>query len=182
MENVVYYYDTGKGTFDEDDILFPCNAVQDKYAPACYQYHTSYILKQKGFEYSESFDECDKIEPEEFVKYCYHGMGRQLSGQIGRGVDTLVSMCTSGKSDQYHSDCLRGLVMTHVNRDRDMDRGIRFCKAIPEQFKPDCYDAMGKWAIMLHGQEVREAECFKAESSEYFDICMNASLDNMKLL
>ncbi|MGH9922416.1 MAG: hypothetical protein ACRD38_06670, partial [Nitrososphaerales archaeon] len=48
MQNVVNYLETGYGKFDENDILFPCNQVESKYAPSCYHYHTSYILKQKG--------------------------------------------------------------------------------------------------------------------------------------
>lgn len=182
MQNAVNYLETGYGKFDKNDILFPCNQVESKYAPACYHYHTSYILKQKGGAIFKSFKECDKIIPEELVEYCYHGMGRQLSGHFNGVMDLALVMCKGGQP-VYHTDCLRGLVMTHVNRNTSPDQGFQFCKLLPEEFKVDCYDAMGRWTRMLHStDEARADECSKAENPDYVQVCMNADLKNLTLL
>ena len=183
MQNVVYNLDTGGGTFDKDDRFYPCNKVDSKWAPQCYHYHTTYFIFQNKFSVTKSFNDCDKITPEEFVKYCYHGMGRQLEQNIRGQIDKAIEFCIEGKQSIYHADCFRGMVMTIVNGNTDPKIGFQYCSLIPEEFKVDCYDALGRWVHMLQStDEGRSTECIIAENSDYFDICMNASLESLKLL
>jgi len=188
MQNVVNYLAVGGGNFDEEDIFYPCNKIDEKFAPACYQYQNTYIANQNMREIIPTFNDCDRIVPEKFVKYCYHGMGRELESFTnsttikGAAID-YVSLCTLGQKTEYHNYCLRGLVMTVVNGNTNPIFGFLLCSEFPEKFKVDCYDAMGKWAHMLHSTYTdREKECSKAESSEYFEFCMNASLESIELL
>jgi len=182
MQNNVFNSETGEGTFDEKDKFFPCNQVEDKWAPSCYHYHATYILKTNGWELFSSFNDCDKLE-KEYIKFCYHGMGRQLTTNVGSDIEKAKAFCSSGQKIEYHTDCFRGMVMTIVNFDTNPEPGFNFCKLVPEEFKSDCYDALGRWVIMLHPtEEGRTGECVKAENSEYFDVCMNASLESLKLL
>ena len=178
--------------------MFPCNAVDAKYAPACYHLHTSYILHKKGLHLldtkkgsymlnqnllplTESFKECDKIAPEEFVRYCYRGMGRQLSILVLNDMKNSLTLCQLGQSI-YQGDCFRGMVISILDH-RGIDQAFEFCKILPEQFKVDCYDGMGKWVLMLHSTaDGRAKECSKAESSKYFEICMKADLEALRLL
>ncbi len=183
MQNVVYNLDTGGGTFDKNDRFYPCNKVDSKWAPQCYHYHTTYLLLKNKFSVTKSYDDCDRITPEEFVKYCYHGMGRQLEQNIRGQIDKAIEFCIEGKQSIYHTDCFRGMVMTIVNGNTDPQIGFQYCSLIPEEFKVDCYDALGRWVHMLQStDEGRSTECVRAENSDYFDICMNASLESLKLL
>jgi len=73
--------------------------------------------------------------------------------------------------------------MTVVNVNTNPDQGFVFCRLLPMEFKGDCYDAMGKWVHMLHPTDNRRTvECLKAENSDYVEICINASLESLKLL
>jgi len=180
MENVDRYYESGTGAFNEDDLLFPCNAVAVKYAPACYHYHASY-LSARTDSLIDTFKECDKIIPEEFVKYCYYGVGRQESVSIFDEVWRSLTICQTGQS-LYQTYCFSGMAMTLVNN-RGTDQGFEFCKILPEQFKAECYDGLGKWTSMLYNNvEGRTKECSKAESQDYFEVCMKASLEDLALL
>lgn len=182
MQNVVYNLENDGGSFDESDKFFPCNKVEEKWAPACYHYHPTYILKQNGWEVFSSFRDCDKLD-EELIKYCYHGMGRQLSRNVQGDIENAKAFCSSGQKIEYHTDCLRGMVMTIVNFNTNPESGFNFCKLLPEEFKSDCYDAVGRWVIMLRPtDEGRTIECIRAENQDYFEICMNASLESLKLL
>jgi len=54
---------------------------------------------------------------------------------------------------------------------------------MPEQYKANCYDGLGQWIIMLKPTEsARLSECIKAESNEYMNICIDATLENIKHL
>ena len=179
MQNVVYNFDTGGGNFMEDDKLFPCNKVEEKFVPACYHYHASYILKKNDFEMYSSFGDCDEILPVEFVKYCYHGMGRQAEIDIKGSMQRAVTLCTAGKQAIFHSDCLRGMLMTIINRDENPDIGFQFCRSLPTEFKADCYDGLGKWIQMLKPTlEERKKLCSNSESSTYSEICISANLES----
>ena len=73
--------------------------------------------------------------------------------------------------------------MTIVNGNTDPQIGFQYCSLIPEEFKVDCYDALGRWVHMLQStDEGRSTECVIAENLDYFEICMNASLESLKLL
>jgi len=182
MQNNVEHLKSSGGNFDEDDILYPCNKVDAKYSPQCYNYQTTYILIQNEVNVTKSFADCDKIEPEEYVKYCYHGMGRQLFVESGGDVSKINQYCQVGKQEQYYTDCFRGMVMIFVSNDRDPLEGFLFCNIIPDHSKADCYDAMGKWFIMYYpDREQREKVCSDVPQ-EYYENCANASLDGIKLL
>lgn len=181
MENVDTYLESRGGTFDKDDVFFPCNAIDAEFLPACYDYHASYILSKNSFDLAASFEVCDRIDPQEFVKYCYRGMGRHILLYAVNDMEKGLNMCQRGQ-DQYHTYCLRGLAVVTANN-LGIDRALEFCKFIPGEFKADCYEALGRWILMLEStSEGRRDECSKAENQEYADICMRANLDDLKVL
>ena len=186
MQNVIKYAESGGGNFDEDNLMFPCNEVDAKYIPQCYHYHTTYLLSQNKGSVMESFSDCDIIIPEEFVKYCYHGMGRELLNVSKGDLSMINKLCQMGEQAQYYKDCFRGMVMILVNWDRDPSIGFVFCENIPNHSKIDCFDALGKWIIMLHSEENKRIElCSNIENIEnivYFKTCTNASLEEIRLL
>ena len=176
MQNSVYYYETGKADFNED-IYYPCDQINFKYAPACYHYHSSYILKQKET-YGESLAVCDNIPREDLVRYCYYGFGRQLTSGINPLSADAVFFCEAGSNSQYHTECLRGMLMTIVNWNLDPSVGFLFCENVSDQYKENCYDGLGQWVRILDSTEsARISHCIKAY--EYQDICMAATLENI---
>ena len=182
MQNVVYYYETRKGDFDED-IFYPCDKVKQKLAYACYHYQSSYIQQQKQGDLREIFEVCDSIPRQEMVRYCYYGLGRLLTAETVNDVERAVTLCQFGLRVEYQTDCLRGMLMTIVNSGTDPVVGFFFCKNLPEQYKEDCYDGLGQWIILLEPTESgRLSECIKAKSDKYMDICMGATLEGIKHL
>jgi len=180
MENIMQVVRTNAGTFNDKDIFFPCNVVQEKYAPSCYHYQTSYILLNIGY-ISDSFKECDRIIPQDFVKYCYYGMGRELSEFASQDKDYAISKCI-GEQYEYPSFCLAGMLLTFVNN-RGTEEGFEFCSVIPDEYKFECYDGMGKWILMKHSDDKdRKDECSKARNPSYTEICNKASLEDILLV
>ena len=75
------------------------------------------------------------------------------------------------------------MVLTLVNGNKNPDLGFSFCTHLPQEYKFDCYNGLGKWVKMLHSDKInRDMECQKAENFEYSQICKQASFDNIKLL
>ena len=78
MENLVEQWSGGSGTFNQNDLFYPCNSVEEKYARDCYHYQGQYILDKKKYIVEDSFQQCEKIGSETYEKYCYYGLGVQI--------------------------------------------------------------------------------------------------------
>jgi len=186
MQNVNHYTTTKAGDFDENDIFYPCNSVPSKYAPACYHYQITYMAFKSGgirVQIPDAFDLCDKISPEEMIKYCYYGMGRQMESRTYFDWDRAVFLCQQGDRKELQSYCIEGMVMILVNGNTNPIIGFSFCDSLPLEYKQTCYNGLGKWITMLSSDyDERQKLCSMAENKNYFDICMNAKTDSLKLL
>jgi len=181
MENIDEFLRSSGGTFDETDIFFPCNKVDLEYSPGCYHYQTNYIQFQPDYTVESGFKKCDMIEPKEFIKYCYYGMGRINSVNSFENYENALKFCNEGDED-YQKYCFTGLLSTLVTN-LGTDQGLEYCEFLPFEFKEECYSVMGKWVIMYYSSEMeRQTECLKAENIEFSKVCINASLENFALL
>jgi len=178
MQNVVQYLEFEDSDFDDDDLYYPCSAVDSKYLPPCYLYHSTYILGENLFDVSKSFEDCDDVTPEEYVRYCYAGVGRQMAPNAFHDVQEAFIVCEKGQP-QYQSYCFTGLGLTLLNH-LGNDKAFEYCKILPIEIKGNCYDQVGV-VIGLFSETTQEwsEECSKAESEEYYEICINANLESV---
>lgn len=186
MQNVVRWTETETGDFDEDDLLYPCNITESKFVPSCYHYHITYMaLKSEGDKVTipEAFDLCDEISPEEMIKYCYYGMGRQMQSRTYLDWDRALYLCQQGDRKDFQPYCIEGMLMTLVNVNTDPSFGFSLCKGLPLENKQTCYNGLGKWITMISSDyDEQQNLCSLAENKNYFDVCMNAKTDSLKLL
>jgi len=156
-------------TLDENDLHYPCNQLEEKYAGACYYYQISHILRQKG-NVNDALKECDILEKEVYKRFCYLGMGRQISSSFFNNIEGVVPVCQLGLPE-YQNFCFQGSLIV-LNEGFGFEKGFEACRAFPDSFKEDCYTLMGSWiSIAFSDREQMENECSKAESTEYTEIC-----------
>lgn len=181
MENQIQHLEFSGGTFDENDVFYPCDVVDSQYAPACYSYQAGHVLVTNSFSKIDSFEKCDTIMPKEYVKYCYRGLGKDLAHESFFDINNSLKICQLGQV-QYQSDCLMGTVRVVIDH-LSLEKGFQYCKAYPDEFKTDCYNLLGKWIDMISDTvEQRKAQCSISENEKYAQICMNASLENEDLI
>ena len=180
MQNVLKYFETGEGDFDQNDMLYPCNEMISQFVPTCYIWQGAYILKQRDFEVYSSFRECEKIN-QEFIKYCYYGIGGELESDAGGKMELALSYCQAGNIPSYHKFCFRGMVMkTSMVY---LDNGFGFCALVPDEFKEECYDGLGYWIKLRHADdEAKEKECSKIQNEQYFEVCMNPKIGGITFI
>jgi len=173
MENVVAYTKVGAGTFDKDDLFYPCNKLDAKYAGACFYYHASYILDKRTTK--AAFEECDKVKPEISLIFCYMGLGRQTSASFFDNIQGIIQMCEEG-IPEYQKYCYQGALIVIADH-RGFEDSFEACKVFPQLFKMDCYTLLGDWIrIETPSKEDREKGCSNAENSKYFEVCVNARI------
>src|SRR5205085_119777 len=76
MENImVAARENGNSKYlKKDDLVYPCNFVEQPYMQQCYLMQTSYMLQQNGYNFAETFQLCSKAEAN-FVSTCYQSIG-----------------------------------------------------------------------------------------------------------
>jgi hypothetical protein len=181
MENLVEHWEGRDGEFKEDDVFYPCNHVDEKYANDCYHYQAQYILDKNGYFVEDSFEDCKEINNENYEKYCYYGIGIQISFAFVNDKPGIISTCQKG-DPVFVTFCLQGAVLTTVDQ-KGIDEAIAFCKILEVDFKEDCYDTIGKWVnTMGTDMQKRKGMCSKAEALEFVAICNQADPEKLELL
>lgn len=181
MENALGYLATNGGTFDEDDLLFPCNVLDEKYAGACYHYHSIYLLKKVNKSAEDAFEQCEKNENEMHVRNCYYGIGIMNAFYSNYNFDKILSNCQKGNLN-FQTYCFAGAVY-NTSDQMGISRSFELCQILPQQFKMDCYENLGKWihTIYFTNEEI-ENYCSQLNNSKYYQACVNGNPEEIGLL
>ncbi len=174
MENTQEVMESKGGAYDEDDVLYPCNSLEEKYAHPCLYQHATFILHEKG-SINEAFEVCDQIEISMLAKRCYLGLGRQIAVGFLENMGELYSVCERGHPERL-TYCYAGAMLSILD-DIGTQEGFNACKAFPEKEKSRCYSIMGKWVYQLYPPEQRADQCSQAETDAYYDICISQVAD-----
>lgn len=181
MENTRGYLSAGGGTFDEDDLLFPCNVLDEKYAEACYHYHSIYLLNKVNQSVEDAFGQCEKNPNEMQVRHCYYGIGIMNAFYSNYNFDKILSNCQKGNLN-YQTYCFAGAVY-NTSDQMGISRSFELCQILPQQFKMDCYENLGKWihTIYFTNEEI-EDYCSQLNNSKYYQACINGNPEEIGLL
>ena len=138
MENGNEYYYHGGGSFDEDDIFYPCNEIDEKYKFRCYFYQGYHILSLNHHSYNESFEDCKEItDGEQFIVRCIRAVSEDMVYQyFYKDHDKIVEMCKE-LDPKYQWDCIDISVFT-LTLYIDPQMAADFCDLIQEDFEEDC--------------------------------------------
>jgi len=136
MENAVEYSKRSGGNFDENDIFYPCNKLDEKYQKKCYIYQGSIILLENNYFPEESFIQCEKIDSEELIKSCYNGASRYMALLYFYSIESTATMCKQ-VNPTYQKVCILATVGT-VTLYVDQELGDDYCKLFPEEQSEYC--------------------------------------------
>lgn len=171
MENQIQYYQYGEGVFDSEDILFPCNELDEQKSPSCYSYQAFHILSQSKFSIKQALSECDKIPQMESIKACYSGVGIQGMA-MKKNVNDFVSLCQTGKPE-FQEFCIVGGTNYLVDQ-IGTSKAITLCESVPEVFVPSCYNSVIVYINRLYDSSTDlEQQCAKINHQEYYVKCIN---------
>jgi len=173
MENA-QAFSRGKGTFDENDILFPCSVLDDRYAGDCYTFHSIYILKKVNGSAEDAFIQCDKAQKENHIRHCYYGIGMKQPLDFQNKSEMLVNQCEKGNIN-YQTYCFAGALYIAAD-EIGMNKGFELCNNIPSKFKMKCYESLGRWIQATHfTKEEIENACSSNGNSKYYQACIKAN-------
>ncbi len=138
MENNNENFNNGGGSYDENDIFYPCNSVDKKYKFRCYFYQGYHILRLNDYSYHQSFKDCEKIPDEEkYVVRCIHAISQDMTLQFfSNDHEKIVEMCEE-VNPKYQWECIR-VSSNALTIYIDPEIGDDLCHLIQEKLVEKC--------------------------------------------
>ncbi|HUG84979.1 MAG TPA: copper resistance CopC family protein, partial [Euzebya sp.] len=147
MENVMMAQQGLNGTFDEEDLLYPCTAVEDDLVEDCYLMQSSFILWRLDGDLADAFEWCDTA-PEGYQGTCYQSMGRDISGRALLEVDPILTGCREGRPSMQ-SWCFDGAAANAVYDTSGTAEADALCAALSGLDQQRCEAARDRVAATV---------------------------------
>jgi hypothetical protein len=138
MENVMVESRGGVARYlKNDDLLYPCNAVDDTYKPQCFLMQSSHMLFATGYDWKRVFAVCD-VAPAAYRAACYESIGRDASGSTVSDAEKTKNICNVALSDAQKNGCVAGAARDFVSyHHRDVEAN-KFCGTFDTALAKSC--------------------------------------------
>ena len=121
-----------------DDPMYPCTAVDDKYKQQCYLMQTSHALQVRSYDFKVVFGLCDETaEPHRST--CYQSLGRDASGQSISDVEQTKAKCLLGKDFDAQSNCIIGAAKDFVSYFHSDVQAKKLCDSLETSLASMCH-------------------------------------------
>lgn len=125
-----------------DDPFYPCNSLDEKYQPLCWQYQSSYfaILSQQDF--TKVANMCLQI-PQKYQDKCFKTIGTNQVGYTS-SIQVMKDNCSKMPSEEFKNTCVSGVISSLSYRFvGDLGRMIEFCSLVDPNNKESCFRQIG---------------------------------------
>jgi hypothetical protein len=143
MENIISKQNPDHKTsyIKDDDPLYPCTAVAQKYKVSCYMNQTSHALTVYNRDFAKVFKLCSTIEAD-LVPICYQSLGRDASGNNNSDIYLTKATCATAASVSAETNCVMGAVKDIVYHYHDDIIAKQYCALYDNQaMNSDCLAA-----------------------------------------
>ena len=191
MENAIKGYENREENFREEDPLYPCNAVQDKFKPQCYINHHSHLLDHYSTSLNDLIEVC--LYAGDFAEHCLGGVALYLPDpyaldKYGKqfGITNLsygekiVFLCNRFPKE-YVESCYDNAVAGILNEDAgNLERSSSVCKYVENSLKRACFESIGKQLPHLIPEKRQIVQACTKVPAEYRKECIGTDSDHRK--
>lgn len=150
MENMILGQQGTPTYLRTDDLVYPCNAIDELYVADCFATQTSWMLHNVGYDTSgflEVFSICNGVRSD-MVDNCYLALGRDISSVHNQDPSTIVRLCSLGDPG-YQADCYVGAATNTIYNNHNTIQATVICEAIRQSMRPACFEARDRVAATL---------------------------------
>ena len=143
----------------EDDPLYPCNAIAEKYRRECYFLQSSAISLFNDNDFGATLKVCDTV-PTKYVQVCYQSTGRDISGfTLGTASARSTTACWATIATRATvSSAWSATSPTRLST----DDGLAFCDLVPEASDALLRGDRRARRAHVRGPGAKDAECDRA--------------------
>jgi hypothetical protein len=139
-----------------------CNGLDEAHAQSCWAYQPLVLFNLLGMNPAGVLRGCDAA-PAAAVADCYRGFGKQYLGALSGDAPRMIAACQLGDRARA-TDCLLGGVEYFTDLDWSIEPGVAFCRQVPGESKPRCYETIGaRLALANADAEPVRAACREVE-------------------
>ncbi|OGZ44904.1 MAG: hypothetical protein A3C84_00950 [Candidatus Ryanbacteria bacterium RIFCSPHIGHO2_02_FULL_48_12] len=123
----------------DDDLLYPCSILEEKYLPMCYNLQGLYFAERAGYDWQKTGELCALV-PRRWQDYCFNAIGQSIAGS-SRDPQTLKAGCETITDMHLRGMCVVGLVGAVGERYEDgIFRAKEICDIENVEYKKICYE------------------------------------------
>ncbi|HEX2076337.1 MAG TPA: hypothetical protein VHG08_01475 [Longimicrobium sp.] len=147
-----------------------CSGLDAGHQPSCWAYQSLVLMSLHWPRLPRALRGCDDA-PAAAVRECYQAFGKQVLGVTSGDVPRMLEACRQGDPARV-TDCLMGGVEYFTDLDWNIEPGIAFCRQVPDEAKPRCYEMIGARLTLAHPDpEPVRAACRQVEPA-YVRACL----------
>jgi hypothetical protein len=168
MENVSSSYGIRSRWLRDDDLIYPCNEVAERYKLYCYLMVTSRILEANGYDWRQTVATCRRSD-RAWVATCFQSLGRDASGNSRQNVRRILELC--GLAGDMARECIYGAARDITSNDASPRRAKTLCDSAAARFRAYCFEGIGTIVGGFHVyRDARRAAC-REITRRYFRDC-----------
>ncbi len=140
MENIMASLNVGNSSkyLKNDQPLYPCTAVDERYKQSCYMMQTSQALKVLNYDYAKVFELCSTIGS--YAPTCFQSLGRDASGNSISDLRQTHDTCLIGKTEEGRANCITGAVKDFISYYNDNVKATQLCESFEPKLRDHCND------------------------------------------
>jgi cytochrome c553 len=173
MENISSSYGIKSRWLRDDDLLYPCNSVDEKYKLYCYLMATSRILEVNGYDWKKTVAICRKSD-RGWVATCFQSLGRDASGNTRQNVPKILELCDL--AGDMTRECVYGAARDITSNDASPKRAKGLCESAAAPYRAYCFEGIGTIVGGFHAYRGGRRAACRALTTRYFRDCARGAV------
>ena len=160
----------------EDDPIYPCNILEDRYTQKCYRFLTSHLYYLSGEDWEKTASLC-RLVPLPYRNLCYQTVGSSGAGNY-QEVKNMPEVCSFVPSGEPRDSCIRGIVEFFSDRfggyKEKMFGMFDVCEVVDGEYKKTCYlQIHANITGWIPNRDEQIRACSRVQEPQYREWCMN---------
>jgi hypothetical protein len=173
MENISSSYGIKSRWLRDNDLIYPCDAVAEKYKLYCYLMLTSRVLQANGYDWEKTAATCRRSD-KGWVATCFQSLGRDASGSSRQDPAKILELCAV--AGDMNGECIYGAARDVTSNDAGPRRSKVLCETAAAQFRAYCFEGIGTILGGMHAdRQGRRAAC-RTVTTRYFAACARGAV------
>jgi hypothetical protein len=173
MENVSSSYGIKSRWLRDNDLIYPCNTVAERYKLYCYLMVTSRILEATRYDWRKTVSICHKSDPN-WVATCFQSLGRDASGNTRQNAAKILELC--GLAGKLADECIYGAARDITSNDASPRRAKALCEGAAARFRAYCFEGIGTIIGGFHAYRDARRNACQALTTRYFRDCARGAV------
>jgi hypothetical protein len=173
MENISSSYGIKSRWLKDDDLIYPCNAVAERYKLYCYLILTSRVLQANGYDWEQTAATCRRSD-RGWVATCFQSLGRDASGSTRQDAPKILEICAV--AGDMTGECIYGAARDVTSNDASPRRSKVLCERAAGRFQAYCFEGIGTILGGMHADRAGRRKACLAVTTTYARACFRGAV------